>query len=73
MEIYENNLIQTEILNDNFVRVFNSYKSGAKSYLDYIEENKKLLEQRAILSDLKNQNFNNLLSLYKVLGGVMPQ
>lgn len=73
LEIYENNLIQTEILNDNFVRVFNSYKSGAKSYLDYIEENKKLLEQRAILSDLKNQNFNNLLSLYKVLGGVMPQ
>ena len=55
----------------NFIKVFKSYNSGKSSYLDYLDENNVFLNSNISYFNLKNQNFINLISLYKAVGGAL--
>lgn len=69
LKIYENNQSRQKAANSNFVNAFKSYNQGAKSYVDYIRENSEYINKEEVLNNSKNQNFNNLLSIYKAVGG----
>ncbi len=72
-KIYQNNLAKMVVSSDNLTKVFDSYNKGAKSHLDYLSENSNYIKQEILLADSKNKNLINLLSLYKALGGIMPE
>ena len=71
LEIYKNNEERLKNANSTFVNVFKSYNSGIKSYIDYANENTSCIKQETELLNSKNQNFNNLLGLYKTVGGAL--
>lgn len=71
IEIYKNDKERYEIANSNFINVFKSYKNGVRNYINYMDENILLFEKNINLTNSKNQNFSDLLGLYKAVGGVL--
>ena len=71
LEIYKNNETNLKYANRNFVNVFKAYNNGVKSYIDYANENTSYIKEEYNLYNAKNQNFNNLLGLYKAVGGAL--
>ncbi len=71
LETYKNNKERLEIARSNFVNVFKSYDKGVKSYVDYMAENSSYIRKESELQNSKNQNFINLLSVYKATGGAL--
>lgn len=71
LEIYKNDERNFEVENSTSKKIENAYNYGVKNYLEYIEEKNRALtaEKRALNS--KNQNFINLLTLYKTVGGAL--
>ncbi|MCD8024414.1 MAG: TolC family protein [Candidatus Gastranaerophilales bacterium] len=69
--LYKNNEKMSALENDNFVRAIKSYESGVKNFIEYSDENINSLKQDMELIKSKNQNFINLLSLYKASGGAL--
>ncbi|MDO5437795.1 MAG: TolC family protein, partial [bacterium] len=70
-EIFKNNEKRLNVADSNFIRVFKSYSEGTKSYIDYLDENTRYIRADKTFLDSKNQNFINLLSLYKAVGGAL--
>ncbi len=68
-KVYKNNEKRLSLNETNFVKVFSSYKTGAKSYIDYLNENSNFLNSNMEYFNSKSRNFINLLSLYKAVGG----
>lgn len=69
--IFKNNEKRLNVADSNFIRVFKSYSEGTKSYIDYLDENTRYIRADKTFLDSKNQNFINLLSLYKAVGGAL--
>lgn len=71
LKVYENNQKRLTSANQNFVNSIKSYNQGVESYVDYAIENTSFIKKETELNNSKNQNFNNLLSLFKAVGGVL--
>ncbi len=70
-ETYKINKNRYSIENSNFVRVLKSYNTGASGYLDYMDELTKLNTSDILLTTSKIQDYINLLTLYKTVGGAL--
>ncbi len=70
-EIYLGEEKRANLENSNFIKIYNSYNKGAKSYIDYANENIQNLKSKNNLVSSKNQNFINLITLYKAVGGAL--
>lgn len=62
----EKNINLAEI---NFNKANKMYNCGKSSYLDYLDESNVYTNSNISYYNLKNQNFINLISLYKAVGG----
>ena len=62
----EKNINLAEI---NFNKANKMYNCGKSSYLDYLDESNVYTNSNISYYNLKNQNFINLVSLYKAVGG----
>ena len=56
---------------NNFIKVHKEYNLDKKSYLYYLDENNTFINSNMNYYNLKNQNFINLISLYKAVGGAL--
>ncbi len=56
---------------NNFIKAHREYNVGKKSYLYYLDENNTFINSNMNYYNLKNQNFINLISLYKAVGGAL--
>ncbi len=56
---------------NNFIKAHKSYSFGKSSYLDYLDENNIFINSNMNYYNTKNQNFINLISLYKAVGGAL--
>lgn len=56
---------------NNFIKAHREYNFGKKSYLYYLDENNTFINSNMNYYNLKNQNFINLISLYKAVGGAL--
>ncbi len=70
-KVYENEKMKLNLSNSNFKKVSNSFNKGTKSYIDYLDENILFLKNDISYQNSKNQNFTNLLTLYKAVGGAL--
>lgn len=70
-EIYKNNKKRLEYENSNFIKIFNAYTTGARSYMDYLDRDMERISEAKILYSSKNQKYTDLISLYKASGGVL--
>lgn len=70
-EIYKNNKKRLEYENSNFIKIFNAYTTGARSYMDYLDRDMERISEAKILCSSKNQKYTDLISLYKASGGVL--
>ena len=64
----EKNINLAEI---NFNKANKMYNCGKSSYLDYLDESNVYTNSNISYYNLKNQNFINLISLYKAVGGAL--
>ncbi len=69
--VHKNNEKILSCANANLKNIQKSYQNGVKSYLEYMIENTDFIKKEKITANSKNNIFNNLISIYKAVGGAL--